>query len=158
LLAYRLDFFCVAIPAKIVKEVGFLDEDFGRGYYEDLDYSLRVKQAGYRLGVAEDTFVFHRGSTSFGKVPKETKALIKRNKRIVLSKHGKKIDIPHRRIANLSLLSQYQSKRLAGENVSEYRISNRLQHAKDGLPKSWFKRWRYLRSLRRLEEQLSSQK
>lgn len=156
LIAYRLDFFCVAIPSKVIKEVGLLDEDFGRGYYEDLDYSLRVKQAGYHLGVAEDAFVFHHGSTSFGKVPHETKALIRRNKRLVLSKHGRKIDLPHRRLANLFLLSQYLNKKLAGENVSEYRISNRLQHAKADLPKSWFKRWRYLRSLVALERKLTS--
>jgi len=68
--AYRLDFCCVAIPRLVADKVGLLDEDFGRGYYEDFDYSLRVKQAGYQLGVTEDAFVYHRGSTSFGKVSK----------------------------------------------------------------------------------------
>lgn len=152
--AYRMDFFCVAIPHEVIDKVGLLDEDFGRGYFEDFDYSIRVKQAGYQLGVAEDTFVFHRGSTSFGKVSPETKALIKRNKRLVFSKHGRNIFMPHIRLANLSVLKQYLSKKLSGGNVSEYRIANRLQHAKIGLPKSWFKRWRYLRSVATVEKNL----
>jgi GT2 family glycosyltransferase len=147
LSAYRLDFFCVAIPAQVVKLVGGLDEDFGRGYYEDLDYSLRVKAAGYRLGVAEDTFVYHRGSTSFGKMPGETKALLKRNKRLIIEKHGAGVIFQHVRQANLSILSQYMNKRAVGAEVSSYRISNRLQLAHSGLPRSWLKRWRYLRSV-----------
>lgn len=154
LSAYRLDFFCVAIPRRVLNQVGLLDEDFGRGYYEDLDYSLRVKQAGYRLGVVEDAFIYHRGSASFEKVPRDTKQLLKRNKRLIFSKHGRSIVIPHMRLANFLVLTQYLSRKLAGENISEYRISNRLQHAKSSLPKSWFKRWRYLRSIAAVENNL----
>ncbi|HSM98608.1 MAG TPA: glycosyltransferase family 2 protein [Gallionella sp.] len=156
LSAYRLDFFCVAIPSHVFKQVGGLDEDFGRGYYEDLDYSLRVKAAGYRLGVAEDTFVYHRGSSSFGKIPGETKALLKRNKRLVIRKHGADVVFHHVRQANLAMLSQYLSRKFAGAEVPSYRISNRLQLAHSGLPRSWFKRWRYLRSISAIEKSLKS--
>jgi GT2 family glycosyltransferase len=154
--AYRLDFFCVAIPRHVFKLVGGLDEKFGRGYYEDLDYSLRVKAAGYRLGVAEDTFVYHRGSSSFGKIPSETKALLKRNKRIIIQKHGLGVIFQHVRQANLAILSQYLSRQIAGVEVPSYRISNRLQLAQNGLPKSWFKRWRYLRSVAVVEKSLAA--
>jgi len=147
LSAYRLDFFCVAIPRHVLKLVGGLDEDFGRGYYEDLDYSLRIKAAGYRLGVAENTFVYHRGSSSFGKIPGETKALLKRNKRLVVQKHGNGVIFQHVRQANLAILHQYLEKKIAGAEIPSYRISNRLQLAHSGLPRSWFKRWRYLRSV-----------
>lgn len=152
LSAYRLDFFCVAIPGHIIKLVGLLDEDFGRGYYEDLDYSLRVKAAGYRLGVAEDTFVYHRGSASFGKIPSETKALLKRNKRLIIRKHGADVIFHHVRQANLAVLSQYLNRQFAGAEVPGYRISNRLQLAHTGLPRSWFKRWRYLRLVSAVEK------
>lgn len=140
LLAYRLDFHCVAIPRHVIDQVGLLDEAFGRGYYEDLDYSLRVKAAGYKLGVAEDTFVYHRGSASFGKVPREIKELLKRNKRLVMRKHGSNLAIPHKRIANLAILAQYLSLKKDGKVVSENRIANRLQLANTDLPKSWLKR------------------
>lgn len=154
--AYRMDFFCVAIPRKVMDQIGLLDEDFGRGYYEDLDFSLRVKQAGYRLGVAEDAFVYHRGSSSFGKVPREIKELMKRNKRLIYSKHGRHVDIPHIRTANLCVLKQYANKKIAGATVSEYRIANRLHHARANLPKGWFKRWRYLRALAAVEKKLAN--
>lgn len=152
--AYRLDFFCVAIPNYVLKQVGELDEDFGRGYYEDLDYSLRVKAAGFKLGVAEDTFVYHRGSTSFGKIPGETKALLKRNKRLVIQKHGAGVIFHHVRHANLAVLSQYLAKKIDGVKVPNYRIANRLKKAHNELPKSWFKRWRYVRSIALVEEKL----
>jgi GT2 family glycosyltransferase len=157
LSAYRLDFFCVAIPRHVFKLVGGLDEAFGRGYYEDLDYSLRVKAAGYRLGVAEDTFVYHRGSSSFGKMPGETKVLLKRNKRLVVQKHGNGVIFQHVRQANLAILSQYLDRQVTGTEVPGYRISNRLQLAHSGLPRSWFKRWRYLRSVSIVERLLTPQ-
>lgn len=150
--AYRLDFFCVAITRPALETVGLLDEEFGRGYYEDLDYSLRVKAAGFKLGVAEDTFVYHRGSTSFGKMPSETKALLRRNKRLVIKKHGLGVSFQHVRQANLSILSQYMNQRINGNEVPNYRVSNRLLQAHCGLPKSWFKRWRYLRSVAVIEK------
>jgi len=156
LYAYRLDFFCVAIPRHVLKLVGLLDEEFGRGYYEDLDYSLLVKAAGYRLGVAEDTFVYHRGGSSFGKMPSETKALLKRNKRLIVQKHGAGVIFQHVRQANLAILTQYLDERTAGAEVPGYRISNRLQLAHGGLPRSWFKRWRYLRSVSAIEKSLKS--
>lgn len=152
--AYRLDFFCVAIPRHVLEQVGLLDEDFGRGYYEDLDYSLRVKAAGFKLGLAEDAFVYHRGSTSFGKLPRETKELLKRNKRLIVRKHGTGVIFQHARQANLGVLSQYLGKKIAGEEIPGHRIANRLQQAHNGLPKSWFKRWRYLRQARRIALEL----
>src|ERR1035437_2693517 len=47
LITYRMDFHCVAISRDAITKVGLLDEEFGRGDYEDFDYSLRVKQAGF---------------------------------------------------------------------------------------------------------------
>lgn len=147
LSAYRLDFFCVVIPRRTFNQVGLLDEDFGRGYFEDLDYSLRVRDAGYLLGIAEDCFVYHRGSASFGRVPREVKQLMKRNKGLVIQKHSGEVIFQHARQANLAVLSQYASKISAGMEVSNFRISNRLQQAQAKPPKSWFKRWRYFRSI-----------
>lgn len=147
LSAYRLDFFCVAISRAAVNRVGLLDEEFGRGYYEDLDYSLLVKNAGFKLGVAENVFVYHRGSTSFGKMPDETKSLLKRNKRLVSQKHGTGVLFQHVRQTNLAILAQYAKKNTAELSTSKYCISNRLMLAKREMPRSFFKRWRYLRQL-----------
>jgi GT2 family glycosyltransferase len=152
--AYRLDFFCVAIARKALEKIGLLDEGFGRGYYEDFDYSLRMKGKGFPLFVAEDVFIYHRGSTTFGRLPYETRELLKRNKRRIIEKHGTTIVFPHTRECNLSVLSQYVERRERGDAVSQYRIMNRLQGAMRNRPRNWVKRWRYLRRVRAVAQQL----
>ena len=60
--------FCFAIRRKILEQIGKIDERFEVGTLEDDDYSLRLKEAGFRLLCAEDVFVYHFGEASFGKL------------------------------------------------------------------------------------------
>jgi GT2 family glycosyltransferase len=152
---YRMDFHCVAVSRKVLDEVGLLDEGFGRGYYEDFDYSLRVKQAGFQLIVAEDVFIYHRGSASFGKMPREIRELLKRNKKRVIDKHGSNLMFMHVRDGNLAILKQYAEIKRAGKSVPEFRILNRFEYAKNSQPRSWLKRWRYLNRVRKLAAELN---
>lgn len=152
---YRMDFHCVAIAREVINQVGLLDEEFGRGYYEDFDYSLRVKQAGYDLRVAEDVFIYHRGSASFGKLPLETRALMKRNKKRMMHKHGSNIQFLHLRDGNLSILNQYAKRKDHGETLPEYRICQRFEFALTKQPRSFFKKWRYLNRVKELASSLN---
>ena len=63
--------FCVLVPRSAWDTVGELDEQFKEGMFEDDDYSLRLKQAGYRILAAEDCFIHHFGNGSFAKLPSE---------------------------------------------------------------------------------------
>ena len=85
----KLGFFCVAIRKDVIENIGLLDEAFGVGMFEDDDYCLRAKQAGYRLAVVEDCFVYHKGSISFKKLTNtEYIDLFDRNRIYYFKKHG----------------------------------------------------------------------
>jgi GT2 family glycosyltransferase len=63
-----LAMFCVAMRREVFEEIGFLDEKFGVGMFEDDDYSRRAQNLGYRTVCAEDAFVHHYGQASFKKL------------------------------------------------------------------------------------------
>ena len=63
--AHRLTGFFLLLRRSSVAAVGQLDERFGLGCYEDYDYCLRLRQAGYKLAVARDVFVYHSYHGSF---------------------------------------------------------------------------------------------
>jgi GT2 family glycosyltransferase len=73
------------IKRKVINEIGYFDEEsFGMGYGEENDFSCRVIKRGYKNILADDTFIFHYGSTSF----KSNKAhLIAQNRKKLLKKH-----------------------------------------------------------------------
>ena len=55
---------------EIFDEVGFFDEDFFANY-EDVDFSLRMKVAGYKILYAPDVVVYHIGGATLGGVTSE---------------------------------------------------------------------------------------
>lgn len=82
-------FFCVAMRRSLLDEVGFLDEAYGIGFYEDDDYCRRLAAANYRIIVADDVFVHHELSAAFKKIPSEDRvALMARNKAIFEERWG----------------------------------------------------------------------
>jgi GT2 family glycosyltransferase/tetratricopeptide (TPR) repeat protein len=63
--APMLSGFCLLIRRDVLAAVGGLDERFGLGFFDDDDLSRRVKQAGFRLAVADGVYVHHFGSRTF---------------------------------------------------------------------------------------------
>ncbi len=61
----KLCFVCVYIPRSVYGAVGPLDERFVGYGYEDDDYSLRVRERGFELGIADDCVVEHDGGATF---------------------------------------------------------------------------------------------
>lgn len=55
----HLCFNCVMIPRRVWEKVGVMDERFVGYGYEDNDYSVRVRQAGYTLGILNTCVVNH---------------------------------------------------------------------------------------------------
>ncbi|OGS99137.1 MAG: hypothetical protein A3F73_03700 [Gallionellales bacterium RIFCSPLOWO2_12_FULL_59_22] len=89
-----LAFFCVMMPRQVYEKVGPVDESYGQGFFEDDDYCRRVEQAGWRIACAEDVFVHHHLSASFGKLGKGRQELMERNRKVYEAKWGPWI--PHK--------------------------------------------------------------
>jgi GT2 family glycosyltransferase len=152
----RLGFFCVAARNRVIEEVGLLDEGFGQGLFEDDDYCIRVRRAGYGLFCREDVFIYHLGSAGFGKTPADTKALVKRNKALLERKFGIRYRPPHPRDRQLDLAESYLSRMGDGSDVAHlaYKIGNRLHAAEESMPRGWIKRYRFRRRIRNIRSAL----
>ncbi|MCP4089374.1 MAG: glycosyltransferase [Gammaproteobacteria bacterium] len=79
-------FFCVMMPLSVYQKVGPLDEAFGRGFFEDDDYCRRVEQLGLRIVCAEDVFVHHHLSASFGKLKQKDRQRLFEDNRLLYEK------------------------------------------------------------------------
>lgn len=70
--------FCFMIKRSVLEAIGYMDEGaFPMGYGEENDFCIRAQDAGYSLAFADDTYVFHAKSKSFGS-----------ERRVKLSKSG----------------------------------------------------------------------
>jgi GT2 family glycosyltransferase/glycosyltransferase involved in cell wall biosynthesis len=59
--------FCFMIKREVINAVGFMDEEnFPVGYGEENDFCIRAADAGFDLAIADDAYVFHAKSKSFG--------------------------------------------------------------------------------------------
>ena len=85
---------CCLFKTKIFKDIGKLDERFF-AYYEDVDFSLRLKKNGYKIGFTSKTQIYHY--ESFSSISKNTKGgklspyvhyLNIRNHILILKKHS----------------------------------------------------------------------
>ncbi len=61
----RIVGFCMLFRRELMEKIGYLDEQFGSGNFEDDDFCLRASLEGYRNLIAGDVFIHHYGSRSF---------------------------------------------------------------------------------------------
>ena len=87
-----LIFFCVMVRKAIFDEIGILDEIYSPGGGEDIDFTIRVKKAGYRsVPISTVTYspeevtnigpmpIWHKDNQTFKDIPEYGKVIIKRN-------------------------------------------------------------------------------
>lgn len=145
----RLGFFCVAMRRDLIDVVGVLDEAYDLGFFEDDDYCVRVIRAGFRLVCCEDVFIYHHGSASFAKVPRRTKELLKKNRRLLEKKINLRYNPRHPRDRQLDLVDSYLEKMIFSDETKplQYKVENRLQAIGEQMPRGLFKRWWFMRRL-----------
>jgi len=57
--------FCMLIKKRVLEEIGFFDEIYGMGYFEDADFCKRAQQKGYLSVCAQAAYCYHRERSSF---------------------------------------------------------------------------------------------
>jgi GT2 family glycosyltransferase len=146
---YRCDFFCIAIRRDVWNRLGGLDVAFGLGYYEDFDFSLRLDRAGYRQVITEDVFILHVGSATFK--ASAAKALMKRNKALLRSKHPD-ARFEHTRLGNLAVMLAYQKLKASGYWTPELEARWQLRGGalEGNAPRSLLKRWLWKRKTKQV--------
>ncbi len=82
----RIKGFCMLMSKETVAQIGYFDEQFGYGNFEDDDYSCRVLYSDKKLLVANDSFIFHYGSVSFGQANCDWNELMAKNQKLFSEK------------------------------------------------------------------------
>ncbi|MCW3794898.1 glycosyltransferase family 2 protein [Paenibacillus sp. LS1] len=102
----RLVGFCWLFSRELLERVGYLDEGYAVGNFEDDDWIIRVKLAGYQLAVAGDAFIHHFGSVSMKALGEQDFAVVnKDNEQFYSQKWGD----PHTLVAETTRLAKRQT-------------------------------------------------
>lgn len=75
----RLSGLCMAISRPVLERIGGFDTRFEVGNLEDDDYCVRARLAGFRLWVADDSYVHHFGHRTFALTGEDYDALMSAN-------------------------------------------------------------------------------
>lgn len=79
--------FCFMIKREVIAKIGYMDEEnFPIGYGEENDFCIRAMDAGFSLAIADDVYVFHAKSKSFGH--ERRKSLSEQGSRNLINKHS----------------------------------------------------------------------
>lgn len=99
---YFVIFFCVAMKKEVFEKVGYLDENFLKGYCEDMDFCIRAQKLGYNIAVAPletkveyngfiNTGIFpiyHKGSGTFERLEDDASEIYNNNFNLLKQKHS----------------------------------------------------------------------
>ncbi len=83
---------CMLISKKVIEEVGYIDEDYFL-YYEDVDYSMRVRKNGMKLIYNPGTYLIHCvGGSQGGEVNPISMYYLLRNRLLLLGRWFPEVD------------------------------------------------------------------
>ena len=104
---------CVLIKTEVFNEIGYFDERFF-AYYEDVDFSIRLKKMGYSIALMTDSYLQHYESASSKSINKSEGNLSPyvhylniRNHILLLKKHSKSFNLIGVTLYQLIKISSY---------------------------------------------------
>lgn len=120
-----LNGFCFMISRHVINAIGYLDEEnFPKGYGEEVDYCLRAEKAGFELRVVDDVYIFHEKTKSFTKEAR--KELGEASKDILVEKHGERYYNLDAAMENCDELERTRKRIIKKQNeVLKMRVMNR---------------------------------
>ncbi|MBN1872348.1 MAG: glycosyltransferase family 2 protein [Candidatus Omnitrophica bacterium] len=80
--------FCFLIKRKVIEKIGVWPEDYGPGYFEDTEYSITAIENGFKIAIAQGSYVVHLEHSSFKKTG-YFDDLFKKNQDIFYEKYGR---------------------------------------------------------------------
>lgn len=78
--------FAMLIKRNVLEKIGYLDERFTPGNFEDDDISLRIIMSGYKILLSKDSYIHHFGSVSFKNVKGGYNELLEKNNKKFIDK------------------------------------------------------------------------
>ena len=76
-LIHAAEGFCFCIRKKVIEKQGYLDEIYGKGYKEEVDFAYRAISNGWKNVLIDNLYVYHKRHASFGVEQREI--LLKQN-------------------------------------------------------------------------------
>jgi len=81
--------FCLFIRREVIEKIGGLSQEFSPFFFEDTDYSLKAQKAGYLVGVAKGSYVWHKEHASFKEIGNKKEGFFCNSRAIFRKKWGK---------------------------------------------------------------------
>ncbi|MBP1043659.1 glycosyltransferase family 2 protein [Vagococcus sp. BWB3-3] len=78
---------CMLVSMEVINQVGYIPEDYFL-FYEENEWCLKIKQAGYDVVCVADAKVIHKGSASINKVSGLSEYFMYRNLVIFIRRNG----------------------------------------------------------------------
>jgi hypothetical protein len=89
----RLVGFCILLRRSTFEQVGYLDEGYRVGNFEDDDWNVRLRLQGKKMKIAADTFVHHIGSVTIKALgQKQFNEVNEKNERLFAKKWGNRYE------------------------------------------------------------------
>lgn len=88
--------FCFLTAREVVRKLGWLDRRFFPAGFEDYDFCVRARKAGYKIILAEDVYVHHAGGGSYESA-EEKERVLEKTRRMFIAKWGRRLAVPYLR-------------------------------------------------------------
>jgi len=122
---------CFCIRRNVIEKLGYLDEVYGLGYHEEIDYSFNAIKHGIKCVLIDNLYIYHKNFASFGS--KKRKKQIKKNDKIFNERwigFREKINEQYefRNYANIIEKEMFPTRKLIKTLYSKEKIGNRVIH------------------------------